>query len=84
MSVTELPAGKYDAVRTLRHLLAQAEAGDFSHVLVVCDNRHTEGNTAEIWASWSDMDTRDVWWMAGWLVSYLRRRYFSGKGLVSE
>ena len=84
--VAEIPTGKYDAVRTLRQLLAQAEQGDFQHVLVICDNhnRKADGNTAQIWACWSDMDTRDVWWMAGWLTSYLYRRYFSGIGLVSE
>lgn len=84
MSVTELPTGKYDAARTLRHLLAQAEAGRFNHVLVICDNTTADAATDEIWATWSDMDARDVWWMAGWFVGYLRRRYFSGKGLVNE
>lgn len=81
-SVTDLGVGKYDAVRTLRILLDQAERGEFQHVLVICDNRKVEGSTGEIWASWSDMDTRDVWWMVGWLTSFLNRRYFSGKGLI--
>jgi hypothetical protein len=81
-NVRELPAGRYDAVRTLRHLLAQAERGDFNHVVVICNKRgESPSSDDEIWACWSDMDATHVWWAASWLVSFLRRRYFSGEGL---
>lgn len=84
-NVRELPAGKYDAVRTLRHLLAQAERGDFNHVLVICNKRTPDPNEDDgIYANWSDMDAQQVWWLASWLISFLRRRYFSGAGLVKE
>jgi hypothetical protein len=84
MNVVNLPVGQYDAVRTLRELLTQAERGDFQNVLVVCDNRDTADESGRIWASWSHMDTRDVWFIVGWLFSYVQRRYFSGKGLIDE
>jgi hypothetical protein len=82
-NVTELPVGKYDAVRTLRHLLAQAERGEIDNVLVICSKRVSKEENSN-WASWSDMGTMEVWWLASWLVSYLRRRYFSGKGILED
>ncbi len=82
--VSELPTGEYDAVRTLRHLLSQAEAGEFNNVLVICNQDRDDDKEGEIWASWSDMNVRHVWWLSGWLTSYLCRRYFSGIGIVED
>ena len=83
-NVKELPTGDYDAVRTLRHLLSQAEAGEFDSVLVICNKWDTSETEGHLWACWSDMQMKDIWWQAGWLTSYLYRRYFSGIGLVED
>jgi hypothetical protein len=81
-NVAELPVGQYDAVRTLRHALAQAERGDFTDCVVIVNNRHGTDDD-RVWAVWSDMDAQHVWWLCSWFVSFLRRRYFSGQGLVT-
>lgn len=82
-NVVELPTGSYDAVRTLRHALAQAERGDFTDCLIVFSRRGGPDGDA-VWTAWSDMHANHVWWLAGWLMSFLRRRYFGGEGLVEE
>lgn len=86
--VTELPTGKYDAVRTLRHLLAQAERGDFNQVIVVCNRRIEPAEEAdgsdEIWCTWSDMRRDNICWLINWLFAFIQRRYFGGIGLVDE
>lgn len=80
--ITELPTGEYDAVRTLRHLLAQAEKGQFNHVLVIANRRKEptekipDGDDA-IWATWSDhMTAEHIVWLSTWLSSFLLRRYW--------
>lgn len=80
--ITELPVGNYDAVRVLRQLLVQAERQEFTDVLVICQKREEKRNLVR--CCWSDMDRSDVWWLSGWLISFLRRRYFSGEGLMNE
>ena len=74
--VTELPTGSYDAVRTLRHLLQQAERGDFDQVAVICMKRSPGDDPDGIWAVWSDMIRMDVHWMASWFKSFITHRYF--------
>ena len=75
-NVTELPIGKYDAVRTLRHLLALAEKGEIDGVVVVCRKEGKKGD--DHWATWSDMRRMEVWWLAGWFHGFIHRRYFGG------
>lgn len=76
--VLELPTGEYDAVRTLRLLLSEAEAGEFNNVVVICNKRDAENEDGSVWAMWSDMDAQHVWWLTGWLTAFLYRRYFGG------
>lgn len=76
--VTELPTGKYDAVRTLRHALQQAERGDIKTVVIVCtDGMDPKGDDGQdIWACWSDMTREQVLWCQRWFNSWLNKRYF--------
>jgi hypothetical protein len=79
-NVRELPVGEYDAVRTLRSLLAQAERGEITDVIVIA-TLDREDDSSDIWASWSRAPSRQhIWWRATWLVEFLKRRYFSGQG----
>ena len=82
-NVTEIPAGKYDAVRTLRHVLAMAEKGDIDDVVLVCSKKGEPMKPADgddIWMTWSDMPRWSVWWYIGWAHSFIYRRYFHGDG----
>jgi len=78
--VTELPVGKYDAVRTLRHALQQAEAGKIKSVILILtdglneDDSHVDG--VDLWALWSDMTREQVLWCQRWFNSWLNKRYF--------
>lgn len=79
-NVTEIPIGDYDAVRTLRAALQQAESGDIKTVIIICtdgldeENAHPDG--VDLWASWSDMTREQVLWMQRWFNSWLNKRYF--------
>jgi hypothetical protein len=78
--ITELPVGKYDAVRTLRHLLQQAESGQVTNVICItyegCED--DEHNDCEIMcASWSNMSRNEILWGARWFNSWLNNRYFA-------
>ena len=78
-NVTEIPRGEYDAVRTLRHLLAMAEKGEIVRCLVVVAEPIKGDDGAEaMWASWSDMTRESVLWMTRWLQQCITRRYFGG------
>ncbi len=79
--VTELPVGKYDAVRTLRHALQQAEAGKIKAVILICSaGMPRKDDTADagpgIWACWSEMRRYEVMWCQRWFNSWLDKRYF--------
>ena len=77
-TLTELPVGEYDVKRTLRHLLAQAEKGEFNYCLVICHKVTKEPEPSDqVWACWSNgMNAQQIWYLAGWLLSYIQRRYF--------
>lgn len=82
-NITEIPAGKYDAVRTLRHCLAMAEKGDIDDVVLVCSKKGEPMKPADgddIWMTWSDMPRWSVWWYVGWAHAFIYRRYFHGDG----
>lgn len=77
--VTELPTGDYDAVRTLRHLLQEAEEGRVEHVICIvtepCDDE--EHPDCQILAAcWSDQKREEILWGARWFNSWLNHRYF--------
>lgn len=79
--VTELPVGKYDAVRTLREALQQAEEGKITEVILICSSglgceHHTEDGGNDIWAVWSEMKGYEVLWCQRWFNSWLNKRYF--------
>lgn len=80
-NVRELPVGKYDAVRTLRHCLQLAEKGEIDNVVLVCQYGASRDEPSdkimEIWASWSDMERADVLWLTRWLNSFINHRYFA-------
>lgn len=83
-NVRELPVGQYDAVRVLRSLLAKAERGEITDVMVIT-TKDREGDAADIGVCWSNSPSRQVvWWRATWLIEFLKRRYFSGRGLIEE
>jgi len=79
-NVTELPTGEYDAIRTLRHALQQAEKGEIKTVIIICTDgiedadSHKDGQ--DIWACWSDMTREQVLWCQRWFNSWLNKRYF--------
>ena len=73
-NVKELPVGKYDAVRTLRHALQMAERGDIKTVVIICTNEKPDG--PGIQAFWSDMPRYEVLWCCRWFNSWLDKRYF--------
>ncbi len=81
--VIEIPAGEYDAVRTLRHCLAMAEKGEIDDVVLVCSKKGEPAKPADgddIWMTWSDMPRWSVWWYVGWAHAFIYRRYFHGDG----
>ncbi len=78
-NVIELSAGKFDAVRTLRDALAEAERGDITHVIVIAADNADEGKIARpgtIWCTWSELTRVDVLWMTRWLNNKIDYRYF--------
>lgn len=74
-NVVELSAGKFDAVRTLRDALAEAERGDIAHVLIIMAD-DTEGHPQDMWCTWSELARVDVLWLTRWLNSKVSHRYF--------
>ncbi len=79
--VTELPVGKYDAVRILRESLQRAEAGEIKAVILICSSGLAMEDAADdgghdIWAVWSEMRRYEVLWLQHWLASWLNKRYF--------
>ena len=78
--VRELPVGKYDAVRCLRHALQQAERGDIKSVVIICtdglneEDKHPDG--VDLWAVWSEMTREQVLWCCRWFNSWVNKRYF--------
>lgn len=74
-NVKELPVGEYDAVRTLRHNLQQAERGEIDQVIVLCRNVDANDGVT-LWAAWSDMTRYEVLWLQRWFNSWLNKRYF--------
>ena len=79
--VTEIPVGKYDAVRTLRSALQQAEDGKIKAVILICSaglqmEDATEDGGHDIWALWSEMKRHEVLWCQRWFNSWLNKRYF--------
>lgn len=80
-SVTELPVGKFDAVRTLRETLKRAEDGDIKAVIIICSSGLAMEDAADdgrhdIWAVWSEMRRYEVSWLQNWFASWLNKRYF--------
>ena len=78
-NVLELSAGKFDAVRTLRDALAEAERGDIDHVLIImADNADdAPSRPGMIWCTWSELTRVDVLWLTRWLNAKINHRYFS-------
>ena len=79
--VTELPVGKFDAVRTLRECLQQAEDGKIKTVILICSaGMPKEDDTSDgghgIWACWSEMRRFEILWCLRWFNSWLNKRYF--------
>jgi len=74
--VFELSAGKFDAVRTLRDALAEAERGNIDHVIIIAAEDE-EGHPQDLWCTWSHLTRVDVLWMTRWLNSKINHRYFS-------
>lgn len=75
-NVVEIPIGEYDAVRTLRHALQQAERGEFTDVIIIYQKKVEEEDAHDLWCCWSDMQRYDILWMQRWFNSWLNRRYF--------
>lgn len=76
--VIELPTGQYDAVRTLRHLLQQAEKGEVKNVVVIVfEDDDLDNDSQTLSACWSDMTRMDILWAARWFNSWLNNRYFA-------
>ena len=75
-TIHELPTGKYDAVRTLRHALQQAERGEITDVILITNERKTEDDSYNLDCAWSDMQRRDILWLQRWFNSWLNKRYF--------
>ena len=75
-NVVELSAGKFDAVRTLRDALAEAERGDITHVVIIMAD-DAEGRPGNMWCTWSELTRVDVLWLTRWLNSKINHRYFS-------
>ena len=78
---TELPVGKYDAVRTLRETLRRAEDGDIKAVIIICSSGLAMEDVApdgghDMWAVWSEMRQYEVLWCQRWFNSWLNKRYF--------
>ena len=76
MKVVELPVGKNDAIRCLRHALLQAEAGRISNVIMVCTGPEDDNPGQDTWAWWSDMKREEILWYTRWLQTYIDFRYF--------
>jgi len=72
-NVTELPVGKYNAVRTLRQLLAEAERGEIESVMVVTVSKP---NGIGLQYAWSEMTRYNVLWMATYIYRTVVKRYF--------
>lgn len=73
-NVTELPVGKFDAVRVLRELLRDAEAGEFDEVMVVYGKARGPYTNY----CWSEMPRYTILWMATYLYRAVTCRYFKG------
>ncbi len=78
-NVIELSAGKFDAVRTLRDALAEAERGDINHVIIIMADSPdgADNRPGDMWCTWSELTRVDVLWMTRWLNSKINHRYFS-------
>jgi len=76
-NVKELPVGEYDAVRTLRHALQQAERGEIDDVIILTNKRDAKDDSYTLDCAWSDMEKRDILWMQRWFNSWLNKRYFA-------
>jgi hypothetical protein len=76
--VIEIPAGKFDAVRTLRDALQRAEDGEIKTVILICavGVREEDDDASDIWATWSEMKRHEVLWCQRWFNSWLNKRYF--------
>lgn len=74
--VRELPTGKYDAVRTLRHALQQAERGDITDCIIITLKRAKDDDGQDLDCAWSDMTRHEVMWLQRWFNSWLNKRYF--------
>ena len=78
-NVTELPVGKYDAVRTLRQCLKMAEEGECNRVMVVMQ-RVSDDEIKNIEeapeAYYSEMPRWEALWLARFLNSFLNHRFF--------
>jgi rubrerythrin len=74
-NVVELSAGEFDAVRTLRDALAEAERGKIQHVIIIMADDE-EGHARDLWCTWSELTRFDILWAARWFNSKINHRYF--------
>ncbi len=74
-NVIELPVGKFDAVRTLRDALSEAEKGNIKRVVIICSDEDAKDGAIQ-WATWSEMTREQVLWLQRWFNSWLNKRYF--------
>ena len=74
--VRELPIGEYNAVRTLRHALQQAERGEFTDVIIITLDQDPDDDGWSLDCAWSDLKKQEILWMQRWFNSWLNKRYF--------
>ena len=77
--VTEIPVGKYDAVRTLRMCLQMAEQGELNRAMVVVQNvpdGEVEGTAEAPEVFYSEMPRWEALWLSRFLNSFTDHRFF--------
>ncbi len=78
-NVSDLPVGKYDAVRTLRMCLQMAEQGEINRVMIVTQcvpDDEITGMEGAPEAYYSEMPRWEALWLVRFLNSFADHRFF--------
>lgn len=78
-NVSEIPVGKYDAVRTLRQCLQMAEDGEINRVMIVAQcvpEGEVKGIEGAPYVYYSEMPLYEALWLIRFANSFIDHRFF--------
>jgi hypothetical protein len=70
-----------DPVEVLTAALEAAENGEVTDCVVIFQRVTDDGkkHTSTSWASWSQMNVQNLWWLVSWFHGHLGSKHFATK-----